>query len=126
MAAFLAIHELEAVNLLVAVRHLVPTNSAGIVVLVNTDNAASAAALSSGRAVDATFGACVREIWLLAAIGSYDIEVRHKPGAQLQFADALSRAHCSPHALTCVRSTCAAGGVERIRVTHPSAPFSSI
>ena len=54
MVAFLAIHELEAINLLVAI------NSAGIVVLVNTDNAASAAALSSGRAVDPTLGACVR------------------------------------------------------------------
>ena len=126
MAAFPAIHELEAINLLVAVRNLVPSNSAGIVVLINTDNAASAAALSWGRATDATLGACVREIWLLAANGSYDIEVRQKPGVQLQFADALSSAHCSPCALTCVRSMCAAGGVERIRVTHPSVPFSSI
>ena len=77
----MAIHELEAFNLLLAVRSLVPSNSAGIVVIVNTDNAASAAALSSGRATDATLGVCAREIWLLAALRSYDIEVRHKPGA---------------------------------------------
>ena len=83
MAAFPAIHELEAVNLLVALRYLVPTNSAGIVVLVNTDNAASATALSSGRTVDAALGACAREIWLLAALGSFEIEVRHKPSAAL-------------------------------------------
>ena len=62
MAAFPAIHELDAFNLLVAVRHLVPTNSVGIVVLVNSDNAASAAALSSGRTVEATLEACAREI----------------------------------------------------------------
>ena len=96
MATFPAIHELEAVNLLVAIRHLVPTNLAGIVLLVNTDNAASAAALSSGGAVDGNLGACAREIWLLAALGNFGIEVQHKLGAQFQFADTLSRAHSSP------------------------------
>ena len=90
MAAFPVIEELEAVNLLVAVRHLVPTNSVGIVVLVSTDNAASAAALSSGHSVDPTLGACARELWLIGALGSFAIENWHKPGAQLQFADALS------------------------------------
>ena len=74
----------------------IPTNSAGIVVLVNTDNATSTTALSLGRGVDATLGAYAREIWLLAALGSFEIEVRHKPGTQLQFADALIRAHSSP------------------------------
>ena len=61
MAVFPAIYELEAVNL-VAIRYLVPTNSVGIVILVNMDNAAFATALSSGRAMDATLGACAREI----------------------------------------------------------------
>ena len=57
MAAFPAIHELEVINLLVALRHLVPTSAVGIVGLVNMDNAASATALSLGRAVDPTLGA---------------------------------------------------------------------
>ena len=83
MAAFPAIHEIEAINILISVRHLVPTNSAGIMVLVNTDNAASAATLSSGCTVDPTLGACTRELWLLAAL----IKIRHKPGVQLQFTD---------------------------------------
>ena len=66
-------------------------NSVGIVVLVNTNNAASAAALSSGRTVDPTLGACAKELWLLTALGSFDIEIQH----QLQFVGALSRTHAS-------------------------------
>ena len=103
MAAFHAIHELEAINLLVAVRNLVPDNCAGIVVLVNTDNAASAATVSTGRAVDPTLCACARELWLLPALGFYILEIRHKPGGELIFTDALSRAHTSPSALNFVR-----------------------
>ena len=68
-------------------------------VLVNTDDAASAATLSLGRAVDPTLGTCTRELWLLTALGSFDFEIRHKPGAQLQFADALSLSHASPPCL---------------------------
>lgn len=69
MASFLAIHELEAVNLLVTVRHLIPNNSAGFGTLTNTDNAAFPTNLSSGRAVDSTLSACTRELWLLTAFG---------------------------------------------------------
>ena len=113
MAAFPTIHELEAINLLVTMRRLVTTNSAGIMVLVNIDNATSAATLSSGRAVYPTLGACA-------------IEIRHKPGAQLQFADALSRAQAFPSALDFVRKVCASRSMDRIRVTHPVSPFSSL
>ena len=94
-------------------------NSVEIVVLVNTDNAASAAALSLGHA-------CAREIWLLAALGSFEIEVRHKPCAQFQFMDTLSRPHNSPPALEFVRRECAARFMQRIEVAHPVSPFSSI
>ena len=94
MVAFPALHELEAINLLIAVRHLVLTNSVGIVMLVNTENAASAAALSSGRAVD-PMGLCQG-----AVAPRFALEIRHKPGTLLQFVDDLSHAHASPQPLT--------------------------
>ena len=61
MAAFSAIHELEVVNFLLAVRHLIPDNCTYIVLLVNVDNTALTATLSSGQ-VDPTLGACAREL----------------------------------------------------------------
>ena len=86
--AYPLIHEHEILNLVVTLRRtLRPDVCAGLDIVVNTDNAASAHALGTGRVTDATFAACAREIWLLAALGSFTITIRHKPGADLIFAD---------------------------------------
>lgn len=88
------IHELEAVNLLVAVKTLAPRLSLpGGKLLVWTDNISSAFALETGRTRDSTLASCSREVWLLAAKFNQVIQIAHKKGESLPLADALSRAH---------------------------------
>lgn len=90
---FAAIHHLEAINVVVAIRTLLPPHTIEpLNIVVWTDNLASAWALQTGRTKDPTLGACAREIWLIASIGNHDINVKHKPGNDIPLADALSRA----------------------------------
>ncbi len=124
--AYPLIHELETLNLVVAVHTLRPFVCAGLDIVVNTDNSASAHTLGTGPATDVTLAACAREIWLLAALGSFTITIRHKPGADLIFADALSRAHASPAALEFVAGYCASHNVVRIRVAHDATNILSL
>lgn len=91
---FPAIHHLEAINVLVAIRTLEPPDpGVTLNITVWTDNMASAWALQTGRTKDSTLAACAREIWLIASIGNHDINIKHKPGHAIPLADALSRAH---------------------------------
>ena len=53
-----------------------------------------------------------------AALGSFTITICHKPGADLIFKDALSRAHASLAALEFVARYCVSHNVARIRITH--------
>ena len=108
----------RAYPLNLAMRTLRPDVCAGLDLIVNTDNAATAHALGTGWATDTTLPACDREIWLLAALGSLTITIRHKPGVNLIFTDTLSRAHSSPTALEFVAKYCVSHNVARIRVTH--------
>ena len=84
-------HQREAVNLLVAYRSLKPSCTTGLKVVVHTDNLSSKYALQTGRTKDPVLAACARQVWLEAAIGDHDIEIRHKPGKDIPLADALSR-----------------------------------
>lgn len=89
-----AIHQLEAVNLVIAYRTLCPTeNTAGKCITLVTDNSSSAFALTSGRTRDPILSACAREMWLQAALADHDIQIVHKPGIDIPLADALSRMH---------------------------------
>lgn len=90
---FKAIHHLEALNILVALRTLTPQrqlNGKGI--LIYTDNMASSFALTTRKTRDPVLAACAREIWLEGATRDIDIKIVHKPGADIPLADALSRA----------------------------------
>lgn len=88
------IHELEAINTVVAFRTLAPKiASQGYKVIISTDNSSSAFALETGRTKDNTLAACSRELWLLAATSDQVIEIRHKPGVLIPLSDALSRMH---------------------------------
>lgn len=94
--AFPSIHELEAINLLITYKTFakyIPDDNA--LVIIFTDNIASSYALETGRTKDTTLASCARELWLLAARRSHTISIRHKPGVQLEFVDALSRMHSS-------------------------------
>lgn len=89
---FPAIHELEAVNLVVAYAtfvHLFPNHQAHVIAF--TDNEASAHALHSGKSKDKTLSACARELWLIAAKHDHALSIIHKPGRDIPLVDALSR-----------------------------------
>lgn len=91
---FPSIHELEAINLLISYRTFAPfIQSDNALVIIYTDNIASSYALETGRTKDPTLASCARELWLLAARRLHQISVKHKPGRQLEFVDALSRMH---------------------------------
>ena len=83
----------EAVNLLIAYRSLIPTASAGLHIVINTDNIGSKYALESGRTKDKILAACSRQLWLEAALHDHTIQVCHKHGKDIPLPDALSRMH---------------------------------
>lgn len=94
---FSAIHHLEALNVLVAIKTLIPPQPhSPLEVVVWTDNSASAWALQTGRTKDPVLAACAREIWLVAAINNHNIEIKHKPGSDIPLLDALSRSATNP------------------------------
>lgn len=86
------IHQMEAINILVAYRtlaHVHDNNPASVLVL--TDNIASSHALMTGRTRDPVLAACARELWLEAAKHQDIINIEHRPGTSIPLADALSR-----------------------------------
>lgn len=95
-ARFTSIHELEAFNLVIAYKTFAPYFNPNSVVWIFTDNQASRFSLQTGKTKDRTLGAYAREMWLAAAIHQHDIEIKHKPGAEIPVADALSRMHSDP------------------------------
>ena len=70
------ISQLEATNIVVAVKTLVPASMVHHKIVVTTDNTASVFALTMGRTKDYVLAACARELWLIAANQMLDIEIR--------------------------------------------------
>lgn len=94
---FPVIHQLEAVNVVVAFRtlaHLHRIQSARVIIM--TDNSASSQALQTGKTKDLVLASCSRELWLEAACSDHEIVIQHKPGAELILSDALSRCYSDP------------------------------
>ena len=90
------ITQLEAINVLAAVRTFVNhTHKAGIVHIYG-DNMASISAYSSGRARDTVLAACSRAMWFHAAETQTKLEFHHLPGEAMVLPDALSRASFDP------------------------------
>lgn len=86
------IHQLEAINTLVAYRTLAHCTVKGpIRALILTDNMSSSQALMSGRTKDTVLASCAREFWLEAAKNGDGIDIEHRPGVEIPLADALSR-----------------------------------
>ena len=123
---FTSIHALEAVNLVEAVATLRPDPCEGYLISVNTDNQASATSLQTGKCSDPDLGLCSRELWLMAAVNNFDIEICHKPGIQLVLADALSRAHMSEVAAQVAAQQCTQLALHRVRVSHSIDRFTTI
>ena len=81
---------LEATNLVVALKSLAPQHQKRYNIIMNTDNEASQKVLSSGTGRDSILIKCAPEIWRYAADTSPTIDMVHKPGKDLILADALS------------------------------------
>ena len=91
------ISQLEAINVVMALKSLVPPTITHHHVKVVTDNLASVYALNTGRTRDYVLAACSRELWLIAATQELTITLDHAPGESLVLADALSRRHKASH-----------------------------
>ena len=90
------ISRLEALNVIIAIKSLIPDDLHSTEVVIKTDNIAAAYSLTTGRAKDPILASCARELWLIAATRQLTITVEHAPGETLVLADALSRRHKSP------------------------------
>ena len=55
------------------------------------DNLAVVQVVTTGKTRDAVLGACIRNIWLLAAVLDIDIKIKHMRGKKNVIADLLSR-----------------------------------
>ena len=87
------ISRLEAINIVLAIKTLVPANMRSTEIVITTDNSAAMHTLNTGKTRDPVLAACSRELWLFAAVRELRITVNHAPGATLVLADALSRRH---------------------------------
>lgn len=97
LTRFPTIHQLEAVNVLVAIKTLAPPRLEDFDgVLIFTDNISASFSLESGKTRDKVLGACARELWLMGALMDAEIQIKHKPGHLIPLADALSRACTDP------------------------------
>ena len=85
------IARLEAINLVICAKTLLPSNSSNIRLHILTDNIASAQVLMSGRTKDPVLAACAREMAMFTALRGIVLDVQHTPGEELELADALSR-----------------------------------
>lgn len=89
---FPVIHQLEAVNVVVAFKTLASLHDIKAAkVTIFTDNSASSYALQTGKTKDSVLASCSRQLWLEAARSDHEIVIVHKPGSELVLADALSR-----------------------------------
>lgn len=101
---FKAIHQLEAVNILIAYRTLAHlTSKEPTAVTIYTDNMSSSCALMTGHTRDTVLASCARELWLEAAKFGDRITIEHKPGQLIPMADALSRMAHDPAKANYVR-----------------------
>lgn len=78
-------------NLVVAVKALLPEEPHKYTIQIYTDNLPSANILGNGGGRSRLLAACARELWLVASLRSTTIQIFHKPGKDLLLADALSR-----------------------------------
>ena len=89
-----SISSVECFNLLVGTRRWIQSWR-GQVVLLFSDNWAAVCAANSGRASDPLIRASIRELWWLCAYHDMELIIPHRPGANMQDADTLSRAFLS-------------------------------
>lgn len=89
---FTAIHQLEFLAFLVAIRLWGPL-WAGLRVQVYCDNAAVVTVINSGKTSDSLMGTILRNTWLQVSAQEFEIRAVHLPGVTNRLADYLSRWH---------------------------------
>ena len=89
---FSAIHQLEFIALLVAIR-LWGSRWAGLRIQVFCDNEAVVAVINSGKTSDPFMGQILRNMWLSVSSHEFEIKAVHLPGATNRLPDYLSRWH---------------------------------
>lgn len=89
---FPAIHQLEFLALLIAVR-LWGARWAGLRVQVYCDNTAVVNVINSGKTSDPLMGKILRNAWLVISSQEFEIRAVHLPGVTNRLADYLSRWH---------------------------------
>ena len=87
-----SIAHLELLNIVVGLK-VWRDQWAGHTVCVWSDNANACIAVQTGRSRDAFMAECVRVIFFYTAVYDIELHVLHRPGVELQRADALSREH---------------------------------
>ena len=85
------IARLEAVNVVMCVKTLVPPSVKCVCVLVRTDNSAAASVLMTGKTRDPILALCARVLAMYIGLRQWQVIVTHVPGVSLILADALSR-----------------------------------
>jgi len=93
-AQFLAIHLLEALAIIAALR-LWGRHWCGLRIVVYCNNLSVVSSLNSGRVQDPLLGSCLREIWFLAAIHKCELHACHLTSSDNRGADLLGRWHLS-------------------------------
>ena len=86
------IAHLELLNIVVAVK-VWRERWAGWSVQIYCDNLNSVFVLQSGRSRDLFMRECAREVFLHTAACDIELQICHRPGTQMVWADALSREH---------------------------------
>ena len=86
------IAHLEMLNVVVAVK-VWERRWAGWTVQIYCDNLNSVHVLQTGKSRDIFMRSCAREVFLHSAANDIDIQVCHRPGLEIVWADSLSREH---------------------------------
>ena len=97
------IAHLELLNIVVAVK-VWGDRWSGWTVQIYCDNANSVFVLQTGRSRDLFMRGCAREIFLYTAAQDIDLQICHRPGVEMVWADALSREHTHPRYADFVRN----------------------
>ena len=97
------ISQLEAVNVMAAVRAFVGHQHKGNTVMVHCDNQSAVAVYTAGRGRDEVILACARALWRHAADMDANLIFKHVPGQNMTTADILSRAPLSDKAQEAAR-----------------------
>ena len=95
---------LEKLNLVQAVRSLLPQSPHDYSVVNNTDKRSSQLILSTGKGKDKLVCACARKLWCIAACSNCDLDIRHKAGRELVLA--LSQSSFDKTAAELTKSEC--------------------